>query len=110
MGGNYQPLFSLPIVANPKQMPPAIFAKFSGGTLAFVNEGDPTGIDSALISIPFTSNPSTKLTYPLALSFLKSQCRSEHVRGSLIMPGGATAEPETLAEDILKISALSALR
>ena len=68
MGGTWQPLHSQPLVADTKQMPPVIFVEFEQGLMAFGIEGDAAAADAATPSIPFTSNPTTKRSYPLVVS------------------------------------------
>jgi hypothetical protein len=83
-------------------MPPVVFVRFESGSLAFANDGDPSAADSATVSIPFTTNPTTKLSYPLRVAF-PPIAAGKTARASLSVTfGSSDASSNDLAGDVLQ--------
>jgi hypothetical protein len=102
LGGGWQPLHEIPLIAKPDQMPPAVFVQFGSGTLAFTNDGDPSGPDKSTVAVPYTTNPSTKRTYPFRVSFPKiTAARTARAEVSLRF-GGPDLSAQELAGDVLQ--------
>jgi hypothetical protein len=101
-GGNWLPLHQVPLIARSDQMPPVIFVDFEGGRMAFANEGAPNAPDGATIKIPFTTNPSTRLTYPFLVSF-PAIAPGDTVSAIISLRFGTSNDSaQALAGDILK--------
>ena len=106
MGGTWQPLHSQPLVADTKQMPPVIFVEFEQGLMAFGIEGDAAAADAATPSIPFTSNPTTKRSYPLVVS-LAPIAAHKSVATTLTLRFGTRDSEASIATDIVRAFAES---
>jgi len=101
-GGGWRPLHEIPLIAKSDQMPPAIFVNFAGGALAFTNDGDPSAASRSTVAIPFTSNPTTKLTYPLRISF-PPIAAGKSIRAAVSLRfAGPDASAQELAGDVLQ--------
>jgi hypothetical protein len=81
-----------------KQVPPVILVRFEGGTLAFVSEADD---DNSTIIIPYTTDRTTKLTYPFRLSFSDIPAGSTAVARVSLRFGNVGADSKDLVDDIL---------
>ena len=100
VGGRWMPLYQLPLGATWEQVPPVIFVRFEGGTLAFVSEED-ANADHPTISIPYTTNPTTKLMYPFRISFPTIPASGTTVARVSLRFSDAAASSEELVGDVL---------
>jgi hypothetical protein len=99
MGGQFMPLHSQPLVADSDRMPPVILVRFETGALAFAVEAE-TRAHTAVASIPFTSNPTTKLSYPLIVSF--SEIEPGEVATAEVSLRFGSPNASDLANDVLQ--------
>lgn len=101
--GGPHPLADYPLTADPKNTPAALLIDDGiNGVLDFCSEGAP---NSAMLSVPFTTNPPTKTQYPFWVStgpIPPNKSRTFTVSLRFAPPG---TSPTVLASDVYKRSA-----
>jgi hypothetical protein len=100
-GGDWKPLNELPLIARPEQMPAVVLVRFARGSIAFTQDGRP-GPASPTISVPYTTNNSTKLTYPFRVSFGVIGPGETAAAEVSLRFGGRDATAGDLAADVLQ--------
>ncbi len=101
-GGGWRPLHDIPLIARSDQMPPVVFVQFDGGALAFANDGDPSAAERSTVAIPYTTNPTTKLTYPMRVSFPSIAAGKTANATVSLRFGSPDAGAQDLADDVLQ--------
>jgi hypothetical protein len=64
-GGGWGPLHAFPLVATRDRGPPAILMRYMDHDLAFAQDNAEIGSGKFVLSVPFTTEPATKLAYPM---------------------------------------------
>lgn len=98
MGGGLRPLPAYPLTANPRSAPPLCLVDYGSGTLAFCSDDSAS---SAVVSIPYTTNPPAKTQYPLWVTpGMIAAVAQAHLAVSLRF-GASGATANLLAGDVL---------
>jgi hypothetical protein len=101
-GGGWGPLHALPLVAATDHGPPAILMRYVDHELAYVQDGEAVGAAKFVLSVPFTTEPATKLAYPMRFEVSPlAPGQSASVATSLRFSRASTS-PEALIGDVLE--------